>query len=69
MTLGFVSRSSIVLTPLVAHMTQVLTSLLALPIQLYFAASNWACVAPNSGSKAVPRAKVPKDRPSLGPRL
>ena len=55
--------------PLVFQATQMLTSLLALPIQVNLVASNCAALLPSSGSKPVPRPMMPKAVPSLGPTL
>ena len=46
-----------------------LTSSLVLPIQLNRVASNCAALLPSSGSKAMPRLKVPNTSPSLGAAL
>ena len=66
---SLVSMSSNVLMPLVFQATQMLTSLLALPIQVNLVASNCAALLPSSGSKPVPRPMMPKAVPSFGPTL
>ena len=55
--------------PLVFQATQMLTSLLALPIQVNLSAWNWAPLEPSSGSNAVPRPMVPIAVPSFGATL
>ena len=52
---SLISASSSLVMPLVCQATQMLTSLLALPIQVNLLASNWAPLEPSSGSNAVPR--------------
>ena len=61
-----VSMSSNLVMPLVFQATQMLTSLLALPIQVNLVASNCAALLPSSGSKPVPRPMMPKAVPSFG---
>jgi hypothetical protein len=59
--------SSNLVMPLVCQATQMLTSLLALPIQVNLVASNCAALLPSSGSKPVPRPMMPNAVPSFGP--
>ena len=66
---SLVSMSSNLVMPLVFQATQMLTSLLALPIQVNLVASNCAALLPSSGSKPVPRPMMPKAVPSFGPTL
>ena len=61
--------SSNFLIGLVFQATQTLTSLLALPIQVYLVASNFAALLPSSGSKPVPRPMMPNAVPSFGATL
>ena len=55
--------------PLVFEATQMLTSLLALPIQVNLSALNCAALEPSSGSNAVPRPMVAITVPSLAATL
>ena len=52
-------RSSNLLIGVVCQAAQMLTSSLALPIQLNFVASNWAPLRPSSGSNGTPRPMMP----------
>ena len=63
---GFSSRSSNFVKPDDLEATQTLTSLLALPIQENFEASNCAPVSPSRGSNAAPRLVAPMTEPSFG---
>ena len=63
---GFSSKSANFVNPDEAEATQTLTSLLALPIQENFEASNRAPVSPRSGSNAAPRLVAPMTVPSFG---
>jgi hypothetical protein len=65
MVRGFSNNSSNFVNPDATEATQTLTSLLALPIQENFDASNRAPVSLSSGSKA-PRLVAPITAPSLG---
>ena len=66
---GLAIMSSNLVTPLVCQATQMLTSLLALPIQVNLVASNCALGLPSSMSKPVPRPMMPNVVPSFGPTL
>jgi hypothetical protein len=63
---GLSNSSSNLVMPDLAEATQTLTSLLALPIQENFEASNRAPVSPSSGSNAAPRLVAPMTVPSFG---
>ena len=65
MVRGFSNNSSNFVNPDATEATQTLTSLLALPIQENFDASNRAPVSLSSGSKAAPRLVAPITVPSL----
>ena len=58
-------RSSSFSTGVVCQAAQMLTSSLALPIQLNLVASNWAPVRPRSGSNGAPRPMLPNTVPSF----
>ena len=61
-----VRKSSSVLRPVVCQVTQVVTSLLALPIQVSLVASNSMPFSGYiNGSKIVPRSTIPSAEPSL----
>jgi hypothetical protein len=65
----FVTMSSQVFTGEVCQATNTLVSLVPLPSQVNFVASNCTLVPPIKGSIAMPRLKVPMVRPSFGATL
>ena len=61
--------SSQVFTGAVCQMTNTLASLVPLPSQMNFVASNCAWLPPISGSIAMPRLNMPMVEPSFGATL